>query len=179
MLRDIRRRRPFVPVTVAENLTWEQFSKLNVALPDLAGVQPDVGASRFYEYGVSLAHVVGYVSAVSEKELTGDPLLELPGFRVGKNGVEKVFDEGLRGRAGYRGGRLDVSFDPAHQGGHGAARGPRSSTVVAIRASWNSRFKRPLSFSRRSIKASRAAAVPTRARARAAVRRTCQRGWDK
>jgi penicillin-binding protein 2 len=107
VLRDIRRRRPFVPVTVAENLTWEQFSKLNVVLPDLAGVQPDVGASRFYEYGASLAHVVGYVSAVSEKELTGDPLLELPGFRVGKNGVEKVFDEGLRGRAGNQ--RIEVN----------------------------------------------------------------------
>jgi penicillin-binding protein 2 len=107
ILKEVRRRRPFVPVTVAENLTWEQFSRLNVVLPDLAGVQPDIGESRFYEYDVSLAHVVGYVSAVSEKELTGDPLLELPGFRIGKNGVEKIFDESLRGRAGNQ--RIEVN----------------------------------------------------------------------
>jgi len=100
VLREIRRRRQFVPVTVAENLTWEQFSRLNVVLPELPGVQPEVGETRHYPYGSHIAHVIGYVAAVSEKELTGDPVLELPGFRIGKNGIEKVFDEHLRGRAG-------------------------------------------------------------------------------
>ena len=37
---------------------------------------------------------------VAERELTGDPLLELPEFRTGKNGIEKVYDQALRGRAG-------------------------------------------------------------------------------
>jgi len=100
VLREVRRRRQFVPVTVAENLTWEQFSRLNVVLPELPGVQPDVGETRQYPYGSHIAHVIGYVAAVSEKELTGDPVLELPGFRIGKNGIEKVFDEHLRGKAG-------------------------------------------------------------------------------
>jgi penicillin-binding protein 2 len=100
ILRDVARQRGFMPVTVAEDLSWEQFARINANLTDLAGVQPDVGESRFYPLGVSTAHVVGYVSAVSEAEQTGDPLLELPGFRVGKDGVEKVFDEVLRGAAG-------------------------------------------------------------------------------
>ncbi len=43
---------------------------------------------------------MGYVAAVSEKELTGDPLLELPGFTIGKSGIEKVYDLALRGTAG-------------------------------------------------------------------------------
>jgi penicillin-binding protein 2 len=107
ILRDIARQRRFMPVTVAENLTWEEFSQVNVNLPDLPGVQPDVGETRYYPYGGEMAHVVGYVSAVAEKELTGDPLLELPGFRIGKNGVEKVQDLKLRGKAGVS--RVEVN----------------------------------------------------------------------
>ncbi len=100
VLREIKRKRPFVPIKVAENLTWEQFARINVLLPDLPGVQPDVGEGRHYPVGVETAHIVGYVSSVSEADLTGDPLLELPGFRIGKNGIEKVYDESLRGKAG-------------------------------------------------------------------------------
>ena len=100
VLREIKRKRPFVPIKVAENLTWEQFTRINVLLPDLPGVQPDVGEGRHYPAGLETAHIVGYVSSVSEADLTGDPLLELPSFRIGKNGIEKVYDESLRGKAG-------------------------------------------------------------------------------
>jgi penicillin-binding protein 2 len=100
VLREVKRKRDFVPVTVSENLSWEQFANVNVHMPDLPGVQPDIGESRHYPVGRAMAHVVGYVGAVSEDEQTGDPLLELPGFRVGKNGVERVYDEPLRGKAG-------------------------------------------------------------------------------
>ena len=100
VLREVKRKRSFVPVKVAKNLTWEQFARINVLLPDLPGVQPDVGAGRHYPVGVETAHIVGYVSSVSEADLTGDPLLELPGFRIGKNGIEKTYDESLRGKAG-------------------------------------------------------------------------------
>ncbi|SME91249.1 peptidoglycan glycosyltransferase [Tistlia consotensis] len=98
--REIKRKRNFVPVTVEENLTWEQVSRVEVNSPDLPGVSIDVGETRHYPFGDRLSHIVGYVAAVSEKELTGDPLLELPGFRVGKSGVEKLHDEDLRGTAG-------------------------------------------------------------------------------
>ncbi len=98
--REARRRRSFVPITVRENLTWEEVSRIEVNAPDLPGITIDVAQSRHYPYGDIAAHVIGYVAAVSEKELTGDPVLELPGFRIGKNGIEKRYDLELRGRAG-------------------------------------------------------------------------------
>lgn len=99
--REIERRRKFVPVVVAENLSWDDFAKINLHSPDLPGVQLDVGETRDYPYGAMFSHVVGYVGAVAENELGDDPLLELPGFRIGKSGVEKIYDERLRGRAGH------------------------------------------------------------------------------
>lgn len=100
LLREQAHKRAFVPITVRENLTWEEVARIEVNAPDLPGVSIEVGQTRQYPYGGSAAHVVGYVGAVSEAELTGDPLLELPGFRIGKTGVEKRYDEALRGSAG-------------------------------------------------------------------------------
>ena len=100
ILREVRRRRGFVPVTVRENLNWRDVSRIEVNAPDLPGLSIEVGQSRQYPFSEDFAHVLGYVSAVSEKEVTGDPLLELPGFKIGKNGVERIFDLNLRGKAG-------------------------------------------------------------------------------
>ncbi|WP_421707568.1 penicillin-binding protein 2 [Algihabitans sp.] len=98
--REVARKRNFVPVTVAENLTWDQVGAVEVNAPDLPGVSIDVGQIRTYPYGGTMSHVLGYVGAVSEEDLTGDPVLELPGFRIGKNGIERLHDERLRGQAG-------------------------------------------------------------------------------
>ncbi|WP_417837584.1 penicillin-binding protein 2 [Thalassospira tepidiphila] len=98
--RDAARRRSFVPVTVRDNLTWDEVARVGVNAPDLPGLIIDAGRSRDYPEGPHLAHTLGYVAAVSEKELTGDPLLELPGFTIGKSGIEKVYDLALRGTAG-------------------------------------------------------------------------------
>ena len=100
ILREVRRRRGLVPVTVRENLQWEDVSRIEVNAPDLPGLSIEVGQSRQYPFAQDFSHVLGYVAAVSEKEVTGDPLLELPGFKIGKNGVERVFDLNLRGKAG-------------------------------------------------------------------------------
>ena len=100
VLREARRRRAFVPITIRENRRWEEVSRIEVNAPDLPGISIDVGQSRFYPNGSIAAHVMGYVAAVSEKDLTGDPLLELPGFRIGKIGVERQYDLALRGTAG-------------------------------------------------------------------------------
>ncbi|MEQ9143803.1 MAG: penicillin-binding protein 2 [Parvibaculaceae bacterium] len=101
ILRDARRSAAFLPITVAENLSWEQFAQANIHEPDLPGIQPDVGETRHYPHGTSLAHVVGYVAAVSENDLDDDdPLLKLPGFRIGKSGLERRLDRALRGSAG-------------------------------------------------------------------------------
>ncbi len=103
VLKDAARKRSFVPIPVVDNLTWDQFARINVNAPDLPGIQMDVGSTRDYPYGKLFAHIVGYVGAVSEKDLQDqeyDPLLELPEFRIGKSGVEKYYDRTLRGKAG-------------------------------------------------------------------------------
>jgi penicillin-binding protein 2 len=101
--REVRRRRSFVPITVKENLTWEDVARIEVNAPDLPGVSIDVGQSRHYPLIGLGAHILGYVAAASEHDLATmaqDPLLELPGFRVGKAGVEKIYDLALRGKGG-------------------------------------------------------------------------------
>lgn len=104
ILRDISRSPRFMPVTVAEDLSWDEFAQVNINEPDLAGIVPDVGETRDYPYGEELAHVLGYVAAVSEKDLAeaeGDqPVLKLPDFRIGKEGIEKTYDRELRGVPG-------------------------------------------------------------------------------
>jgi penicillin-binding protein 2 len=103
VLHDIAMNKKFAPVPVAENLSWEEFARINMHLPYLAGVQPDVGETRDYPYGAELSHILGYVAAVSpedKKNNEDDPLLDLPGFRIGKRGIEKAYDEEVRGEAG-------------------------------------------------------------------------------
>ena len=102
ILKAIKRQRSFLPVAVAQNLDWETFANVNVNIPDLPGIQPDVGTTRYYPEKGYLAHLVGYVGSVSEKDLgrSDDPLLELPGFKIGKNGMELELESRLRGQAG-------------------------------------------------------------------------------
>src|SRR3546814_14099836 len=100
VLREVSRKGSFVPVTVRENLTWDEVSRVEVNGPELPGVSIEMGQIRDYPFADSMAHVLGYVAAVAERDLTGDPLLELPGFRVGKNGIEQKYDLALQiGRA--------------------------------------------------------------------------------
>lgn len=100
ILREIKRSRRFIPVTVRENLDWQEVARIEVNTPELPGVSIDVGQTRHYPHGADTAHVLGYVAAVAKEEVGGDPLLELPGFRIGKAGVEKVHDLKLRGTGG-------------------------------------------------------------------------------
>jgi penicillin-binding protein 2 len=101
VLRDIRRSKKFNPVLVAEGLSWEDFSKININAPDLAGIEPDVGELRSYPFGPWLSHVLGYVAGVTDKDIEKEPeLLSLPGFRIGRSGVEKAADDTLRGKPG-------------------------------------------------------------------------------
>lgn len=100
VVKELGRKRKFVPVTVRDGLDWEAVARIEVNSPDLPGISIDEGQSRYYPHGEIAAHLLGYVAAVSETELTGDPLLELPDFRIGKAGIEKVHDLQLRGAGG-------------------------------------------------------------------------------
>src|SRR5579871_1139544 len=102
VLREVCHKHAFVPVVIRDNLSWDEMARIEVAVPELPGVSVEQGLTRHYPFGQDAAHVIGYVAAVSEDELTGDPLLELPDFRIGKAGLEKSQDLELRGLAGTR-----------------------------------------------------------------------------
>lgn len=99
--KEIASRPAFVPVTLTDGLSWEQVAWVEVNAPDLPGVAVETGDLRDYPFGDVTAHVVGYVAAVTETELKqGDAILALPGFKIGKTGIEARYDKELRGSAG-------------------------------------------------------------------------------
>jgi penicillin-binding protein 2 len=100
VLREAERTHGVVPVTVREDLAWDEVAEVEVNTPDLPGVVVEAGRRRDYPFGVTVAHVTGYVAPVAESELTEDPLVRHPDFRIGKNGIEKQYDQALRGFAG-------------------------------------------------------------------------------
>lgn len=100
VIKDALRTAKFIPLRIKDDLTWAEVAKIEVNLPDLPGIFIDTGEVRTYPYKDATAHVIGYVRAVSLKDLTGDPILRLPGFKIGKTGIEKVYDLDVRGKAG-------------------------------------------------------------------------------
>lgn len=106
---DVAAQRGALPVAVRGGLSWQEFAAVSVRLPDLPGVIPVRGFSRAYAGGEGFAHLLGYVGAPTAEqfEKTRDPLLLFPGFRIGKDGVERMMDSTLRGTAGAR--RVEVN----------------------------------------------------------------------
>jgi penicillin-binding protein 2 len=94
----------FQPVQVAAGLDYESFARVSVRLPDLPGVSPRQGFSRYYPSGAAVGHLLGYVGTVSAEEykLDKDPLLITPGFKIGKQGLEKTMENKLRGAPGAK-----------------------------------------------------------------------------
>ncbi len=94
----------FQPVQVAEDLDYEHFAAVNLHLPDLPGVVPARGFSRFYPAGPAVAHLIGYVGSASADDYKKDknPLLITPGFKIGKQALEKSFEPMLRGQPGLK-----------------------------------------------------------------------------
>lgn len=100
--RDLKRNRSFVPIKIKDNLNWEEVAKIQLNAADLQGIYIDEGLIRDYPFGESMAHILGYVSSASEKEAKNDddPLLQVPEFKIGKAGIEKLFEKELRGKGG-------------------------------------------------------------------------------
>jgi penicillin-binding protein 2 len=114
LLRDLSNAPRRAPVQVMEDLTWEQFSAINVRAPELPGVTADMGEVRVYPHGGAFAHVIGYVAKVTKDDVDAagpnpDPILLHPSFRIGKQGVEKAFDAELRGKAGAQKVEVDAN----------------------------------------------------------------------
>ncbi|MBY0284210.1 MAG: penicillin-binding protein 2 [Sphingomonas sp.] len=106
---DLKHAAGFQPVQVADNLDWERFAAINVRLPELPGVAPTQGFARYYPAGAAVAHLTGYVGAASAEQYKAakDPLLVTPGFKIGKDGLEKALEGELRGSPGAK--RVEVT----------------------------------------------------------------------
>ena len=92
--------KPWETLIVADNLSWEKFSKINNHLYDLNGVKPVISISRDYPYKENFTHVLGYVSQANENDLlTNENIKEkfVPGLKVGKTGLERSFEKRLIG----------------------------------------------------------------------------------
>lgn len=99
---DVASQPRFMPVVVRSGLTWPEFSACNVRLTTVPGVAPVQSFSRHYPEADRLAHLIGYVGAPTPEQYRADrdPLLIYPGFRIGKDGIERHEDRRLRGTAG-------------------------------------------------------------------------------
>jgi penicillin-binding protein 2 len=100
VLKEVKWKRKFVPVMVLEDLTWEDVARIEVKAFDLPGISIEEGLRRDYPVTEALSHVLGYVAPIAPGDPTDDPMLQLPDFRIGKAGVEKVYDLPLRGAGG-------------------------------------------------------------------------------
>lgn len=107
-----------MPELLKEHLSWEEVSLIELHMLELNGVYIDIGQIRHYPLVEAAAHLIGYVGAVSEDEMDDNqPLLRLPEFKIGKNGIEKMLEERLRGKAGIRQLEVNVHGVPVREVG--------------------------------------------------------------
>jgi len=110
LIKRLKKRKPWEPIIVSDNLSWSEFSKLNLFLHEIRGIKPVVSIDRKYLEDSSSSHIIGYVSEVSVKDLKNSELLRkinMPGLKTGKNGLEKSFNEAMLGKPGVQ--RFEVN----------------------------------------------------------------------
>ena len=100
----IKKQKPWEPIIISDNLSWAEFSRVNLFLHDIQGAEPIVSVARLY-IDDSSAHALGYVSQISAKDLKNKKYLQdilVPGIAVGKTGIEKKLDEKMIGKVGFQ-----------------------------------------------------------------------------
>jgi penicillin-binding protein 2 len=99
---EIQRKPRFMPVSIRENLSWEEVALVELHGSRISGISVDAGRNRYYPYAQETCHFVGYVAAPSDQDQTDEPLLTVPGFKLGKSGLEKTCESTLRGMPGIQ-----------------------------------------------------------------------------
>lgn len=107
--RDLKAASGFQPVAIKEDMTEAEYSSILVRLPELPGIAPQRGFARNYPTGAAVGHLIGYVGAPNAEEYqkAKDPLYITPGYKIGKDGLEKYFQDMLKGQPGAR--RVEVT----------------------------------------------------------------------
>lgn len=105
----IKKQSSFLPLEVTDRLTWKDISKLEVNISELPGIEVQKGDIRRYPLSDITSHIIGFVGRPDERDLkTKDPVLKLPGFRIGKTSLEKSYNHILQGQAGFRQSEVNV-----------------------------------------------------------------------
>jgi len=110
LIKRLKKRKPWEPIIVSDNLSWSEFSRLNLFLHEIQGIKPVVAVARKYLEDGSSSHIIGYVSETSVKDLENSELLRkinVPGLKTGKNGLEKSLNEEMIGQPGLQ--RFEVN----------------------------------------------------------------------
>tara|TARA_Y100000590_G_scaffold166516_1_gene190667 strand:- start:3078 stop:5003 length:1926 start_codon:yes stop_codon:yes gene_type:complete len=110
IIKRLKKRKPWEPIIISDNLSWAEFSRLNLFLHEIQGIKPVVALARKYLTDNSSAHIIGYVSDTSKKDLENSELLReinSPGLKTGKNGLEKSLNELMIGQPGLQ--RFEVN----------------------------------------------------------------------
>jgi len=96
---------PWETLIISENLSWEEFSRLNLFLHELQGTKPVFSVARQYPQAENLTHVLGYVAEASVEDINNYSFVRenhVPGLRVGKSGLEKSLEKELIGTSGLQ-----------------------------------------------------------------------------
>ena len=110
LIKKKNKQKPWETLIVSENLTWDEFSKINFYLHELSGARPVLTVGRNYPYSETYTHVLGYVSEASVEDLVSNETIKernVPGLRVGKTGLEKALEKELIGTNGVQ--RFEVN----------------------------------------------------------------------
>ena len=105
IIKQKKKQKSWETLIVSENLTWEQFTKINYYLHDLVGAKPVLSVSRDYPFNDNYTHVLGYVSEASKEDLINNEAIKkshVSGLKVGKTGLEKAFEKDLIGTNGIQ-----------------------------------------------------------------------------
>jgi len=110
LIKRLKKRKPWETIIISDNLSWSEFSRLNLFLHEMQGIKPVVAVARKYLEDGSSSHIIGYVSEMSVKDLENSALLReinVPGLKTGKNGLEKSLNEEMIGQPGLQ--RFEVN----------------------------------------------------------------------
>ncbi len=110
LIKRLKKRKPWQPIIISDNLTWSEFSKLNLFLHEVQGIKPVVAVARQYIEDGSFSHLIGYVSEISAKDLENNKFLRsinVPGLKTGKSGLEKSLNNSIIGVPGSQ--RFEVN----------------------------------------------------------------------
>lgn len=95
-------------ITILDNVSWKDLVKLQANSYNLDGIMIEEGYIRYYPYSSTFAHIIGYVNNPTKEEIDIQnsykerELLLHPDYKIGRTGLEKVFNKNIMGENGYR-----------------------------------------------------------------------------